>query len=134
MALNLSTLAAPQTMSVYHCGSGPGVLLMYETPSSMPEVQESARRIAAIGSTVHMPWMFGTPNKPVSAGYTVKQILDVQGYLSLQGVHYPRARRRSSPITNTLRTLERQIHTECGGPGVGAVDVSDRRFRADPDA
>ncbi|MGH9760765.1 MAG: hypothetical protein ACREDR_18110 [Blastocatellia bacterium] len=36
---------------------------------------------------------------------------------------YCLAERKSSPITDWLRALARQVHKECGGPGVGAIGM-----------
>ena len=107
-------------MPVYRRGEGPGVLLMHEIPGITPEVQACARRIADAGFTVYMPWMFGTPNKAVSAPYAMGQMFRA---ICIRKEFTTLARGESSPITNWLRALARKIHAECGGPGVGAVGM-----------
>ena len=111
---------AGESLPVYKCGTGPGVLLMHEIPGITPDVQECARRIAAAGFTVYMPWMFGTPDKPVSTPYAIGQMLKA---ICIRKEFTVLARGQSSPITTWLRALARHIHAECGGPGVGAIGM-----------
>ena len=92
---------------MYRRGEGPGVLLMHEIPGITPEVQACARRIADAGFTVYMPWMFGTPNKAVSAPYAMGQMFRA---ICIRKEFTTLARGESSPITNWLRALARKIH------------------------
>ncbi len=104
---------------VYRRGEGPGVVIMHEIPGITPEVAAFARRVADEGFSVAMPHMFGTPNKPLTAGYALGQI--ARACISREFTVL--ATRRSSPITSWLRALCRSLHGECGGPGVGAIGM-----------
>ncbi|MEC9340462.1 MAG: dienelactone hydrolase family protein [Pseudomonadota bacterium] len=109
-----------QTRPVYVRGEGHGVLLMHEVPGITPQVRDCAQRIADAGFSVYMPWMFGTPNKPVTIPYAMGQLAQA---ICIRREFSALARGRSSPITDWLRALARQIHAERGGPGVGAVGM-----------
>ncbi len=107
------------TRDVYRRGSGPGVVVMHEIPGITPEVAGFARRVADEGFTVYLPHMFGTPGKPLSAGYHAGQL--ARACISRE--FSVLARGASSPITEWLRALCRHAHRECGGPGVGAIGM-----------
>ena len=109
-----------ETRSVYVRGQGPGVLLMHEIPGITPQVQACAERIADAGFRVYMPWLFGTPGKPLSMPYALGEMART---ICIRREFTAMARGRSSPVTDWLRGLARQIHAECGGPGVGAVGM-----------
>ena len=109
-----------ETRSVYVRGQGPGVLLMHEIPGITPQVQACAERIADAGFRVYMPWLFGTPGKPLSMPYALGEMART---ICIRREFTALARGRSSPVTDWLRGLARQIHAECGGPGVGAVGM-----------
>ncbi len=104
---------------VYTRGSGPGVVIMHEVPGITPEVAGFARRVADDGFTVFMPHLFGSPAKPISAGYALGQILRC----CISREFHVLAERSSSPITDWLRALCRHAHERCGGPGVGAIGM-----------
>jgi dienelactone hydrolase len=107
------------TRTVYRCGSGPGVVVMHEIPGIHPGVVSFARRVADAGFSVAMPLMFGTPGKPVSTGYILEQVL----HACISREFRLLAARQSSPITNWLRALCRNLHAELGGKGVGAIGM-----------
>ena len=92
---------------------------MQEIPGITPQVARFAARVADEGFTSVLPVMFGEPGRRLSRGYVLGQIARacVSREFSLL------ARRRSSPITDWLRALCRQVHAECGGPGVGAIGM-----------
>jgi len=107
------------TRPVYRGGDGPAVVVVHEVPGITPEVARFARIVADDGFTVFLPHLFGTPNKPLSAGYALGQI--ARACISRE--FSVLARRESSPITEWLRALCRHAHAECGGPGVGAIGM-----------
>lgn len=107
-------------MTVYRRGRGPGVILMHEIPGITPQVQACAERIADAGFTVFMPWMFGTPGKPLSVPYAMGEMFKA---ICIRKEFVTLARGQSSPITVWLRALARKAHQELGGPGVGAVGM-----------
>ena len=105
--------------TVYRRGQGPAVVIMHEIPGITPEVARFARRVADDGFSVYMPWMFGTPDKPLSGGYVLGRLAGAcigREFSVLAG-------RQSSPITDWLRALCRKAHEDCGGPGVGAIGM-----------
>ncbi len=107
------------TRPVYRSGSGPGVVIMHEIPGITPPVAGFARRVADEGFTAFMPHMFGKPNKPMSMPYVLWQM----GRACISREFSVLARNESSPITDWLRALCRHAHSECGGPGVGAIGM-----------
>lgn len=104
---------------VYRRGRGPGVLVMHEVPGITPPVADFARRVADAGFSVALPQLFGTPGRPLSAGYVASSF--ARACLSRE--FHVLASGRSSPITDWLRAEARALHAECGGPGVGAVGM-----------
>lgn len=110
---------AGATRTVHTLGTGPGVVVMHEIPGITPQVERFARRVAAEDFRVYLPEMFGTPGKPLSAGYALGQMARacIAREFSVLAKH------ASSPITDWLRALCRHAHAECGGPGVGAIGM-----------
>jgi dienelactone hydrolase len=107
------------TRTVYRRGSGPGVVVMHEIPGITPEVERFTTRVADEGFTVFLPHLFGTPGKPLSGGYMAGQMLRA----CISREFHVLESRGSSPITTWLRALCRRAHSECGGPGVGAIGM-----------
>jgi dienelactone hydrolase len=108
------------TRPVYRRGSGPAVIIIHEMPGLHPLVIRFANRIVAAGMTAVMPSLFGQPGKTVTIGYAVGEML--------KGICIRRefkvwSTNRSSPIVDWLRALARDMHTRCGGKGVGAVGM-----------
>lgn len=113
-----SFTALDATRTVYRRGEGPAVVVMHEIPGITPEVARFARRVADAGFSVAMPWMFGTPNRPLTFGYNMGQIARACVSREFQVL----ARGEASPITEWLRALCRSLHEEIGGP-VGAIGM-----------
>lgn len=107
------------TKTVYRRGTGPAVVVMHEIPGITPPVEAFATRVADAGFTAFLPHMFGTPGKPLSAGYALGQIARV----CIGREFSVLAAGASSPITDWLRALCRHAHADCGGPGVGAIGM-----------
>jgi len=91
---------------------------MHEIPGITPHVARFARRLADEGYAVHMPLLFGTPNRPTSPSYFVQQV--TRACVSRE--FHVWARNESSPITEWLRDLSRRLHRETGRP-VGAIGM-----------
>ena len=108
-----------KTRDVYRAGSGPAVIVIAEIPGITPKVAEFGRRVADIGCTAVLPRLFGVPGKPLSAGAVIQSI----GPACVSREFACFATRKTSPVTVWLRALARQMHSECGGPGVGAVGM-----------
>jgi dienelactone hydrolase len=107
------------TRTVYRAGRGPGVVIMHEIPGITPQVAAFAQRVAEAGFSAFLPHMFGTPGRPLSMPYALGQM--ARACISRE--FHVLAKRESSPITDWLRGLCRQVHAECGGPGVGAIGM-----------
>jgi dienelactone hydrolase len=107
------------TRPFYRDGSGPGVVVIHEIPGITPQVADFARRVAAAGLTAVLPVLFGTPGKPLSTPYLLEQL----AFVCIRKEFTTFALGRSSPVTEWLRALCRQVHSECGGPGVGAIGM-----------
>jgi dienelactone hydrolase len=107
------------TRSVFRTGAGPGVIVIHEVPGVTPLVAAFGRRVADHGLTAVLPSLFGTPGKAPSAGYIAGSML--HGCVSREFASF--ALRSTSPVTRWLRALARQVHGDCGGPGVGAVGM-----------
>jgi dienelactone hydrolase len=108
-----------RTLPVFRAGSGPGVIVIHEIPGITPEVVRFARWVVDAGFSVAMPSLFGTPGRPKSTAY----ILGSFARACISREFHVLAAHRASPITEWLRALCRQMHAECGGPGVGAVGM-----------
>ncbi|TFH21926.1 MAG: dienelactone hydrolase [Myxococcales bacterium] len=105
--------------TLYRRGHGPGIIVMHEIPGITPQVAHFGRRIADAGFSVVMPDLFGTPGKPLSVPYIAGQL--ARACISRE--FHVLASHASSPITDWLRALCRQIHSEIGGRGVGAIGM-----------
>jgi dienelactone hydrolase len=111
--------ALGKTRDVYRTGSGPAVIVISEIPGITPKTAEFGRRVASIGCTAVLPHLFGTPGAEPTAANSMKVV--AQACISREFATL--ARRRTSPITAWLRALARSAHSECGGPGVGAIGM-----------
>jgi len=100
-------------------GEGPAVVILHEVPGITPQVAAFAERVAAEGFHVAMPELFGERGKEISNGYVGQQILRA----CISREFHVLASRGSSPLAVALRALCRQMHQECGGPGVGALGM-----------
>ena len=105
--------------AVYRAGSGPGVVIMHEIPGITPEGAGFARVVADAGFTVAMPNLFGIAGRPFSLGYMLEQMTRACIGREFRCL----AAHRSSPITEWLRALCRELHRELGGVGVGAIGM-----------
>ncbi|MEM7117472.1 MAG: dienelactone hydrolase family protein [Chloroflexota bacterium] len=108
-----------KTKDVYWRGDGPGVVIVHEIPGITPDVADFGRRVADAGFTAVLSHLFGTPNKPPSGGYLLGQL--ARACISRE--FFVLAQKKSSPITNWLRGLCRDVHQQRGGPGVGALGM-----------
>ncbi len=107
------------TRTVYRAGAGPGIVVISEMPGITPNVAAFARRLVDAGFTVAMPVLFGTPGREISAGYVLNSMRE--GCVSREFTTW--ALNRTSPVIDWLRVLARDLHEQCGGPGVGAIGM-----------
>ena len=107
------------TRDVYHRGEGHCVLVAAEIPGVTPTVVAFADRLVDRGLSVALPSMFGTPGAPATPR---RQIQTLVGACVSRQFHCL-ALRDSSPATDWLRALARDLHGTHGGPGVGFVGM-----------
>jgi len=107
------------TRTVFRGGAGPAVIVIHEVPGLYPEVVAFGRRLIDAGFTVYLPSLFGTPGKPFGALYSLRTLS--RACVSREFATW--ATRKTSPIVSWLRSLARDAHAACGGPGVGAVGM-----------
>ncbi len=108
-----------ETRTVYRGGSGPGIVVMSEMPGITPNVIAFAQRLVDAGFTVAMPYMFGETGRGPSVPYVLKSM--TEACVSREFSSW--ALDRTSPIIDWLRALARDLHEQCGGPGVGAIGM-----------
>lgn len=107
------------THDVYHRGDGPCVLVAPEIPGITPTVAGFADRLVERGFSVAIASLFGTPGKPSS----VPRALATIAKACVSREFHVLATQDSSPATDWLRALARELHTSHGGPGVGFVGM-----------
>ena len=105
--------------SVYVSGTGPGVIVMTEMPGISPHVARFSRWIRAAGFTIYMPSLFGRDGAVVSADEGAQ----IYQRACINAEFRAFAGDGASPVTKWLRALARHAHSECGGPGVGAIGM-----------
>jgi len=103
----------------YRKGTGPAVIVVHEIPGITPKVLDFAERVAAQGFTVVMPLLVGEVGREPSGGY----IASSMSKICISREFTTMAMYKTSPIISWLRALAKQIHSEVGGVGVGAVGM-----------
>jgi dienelactone hydrolase len=104
---------------VHVAGTGPAVIVMTEMPGISPHVARFSRWVRDAGFTVYMPSLFGRDGAvpDMEEGTVILRRACVSAeFRAFAG-------NASSPMTQWLRSLARQAHAECGGPGVGAIGM-----------
>ena len=115
----LSFTAEGRTYPMFRIGSGPGIIVMTEMPGISPKVAAFGRRLADEGFTAVLPSLFGTPGREPSIGYGLQSMIPACVAKEFAAL----ATDKTAPVTLWLRALAKQVHEECGGPGVGAVGM-----------
>ena len=110
---------AEETKTVYTAGVGPAVIVMPEMPGITPDVARFARWVRDAGFTVWMPSLFGVDG----AEPTIELVGDAMNSVCVRREFAAFANNESSPMTQWLRQLAGIAHTQCGGPGVGAIGM-----------
>lgn len=100
-------------------GSGHGVVVIPEFPGATPAVMAFADRLVDAGFRVAVASIVGEPGRPMSAGYIARSASTLCISREMRAFQ----RRADRPITAWLRGLARDLHAECGGPGVGVVGM-----------
>ena len=107
------------TKVVHVAGAGPAVIVMTEMPGISPHVARFSRWVRDAGFTVYMPSLFGRDGAvaDVEGGTAVFQRACMSAEFRAFGAN------SSSPVTQWLRALARLAHSQCAGPGVGAIGM-----------
>jgi dienelactone hydrolase len=103
----------------YRKGEGPGVVVIHEIPGLIPEVIAFGEEVVAAGFTVVMPQLFGKPE----SGKNALTIATTLARVCVRREFTKLATRETSPVAGWLRSLSRELHSELGGPGVGALGM-----------
>jgi dienelactone hydrolase len=104
---------------VYEKGDGPGVVLIPEIPGITPEVLGLGDHLVKQGFTVVIPSPFGTPGRPVSAGYAGR----VVARLCVSSEFRAFATNTRRPIADYLRAVARDLAARTPGAGVGVIGM-----------
>ena len=107
------------TKPVWRSGTGPGVVIMHEVPGITPTVSRFARIVRDREFTVFLPELFGVVDKELSVPYAVSSLT----HCCISREFRVFEAGASSPVTDWLRQLCRQVHEELGGRGVGALGM-----------
>lgn len=107
------------TFPTHRKGSGPGVIVIHEMPGLIPEVITFGEEVVAAGYTVVMPELFGRTGAPATVANTLRASVNV----CVRREFTKLATGQTSPVAGWLRSLARELHTELGGPGVGALGM-----------
>jgi dienelactone hydrolase len=111
--------AGGTTHPTYRKGAGTGVIVIHEIPGMTPAVIAFAEEVVARGHTVVMPQLFGEPGAAPSGRVMARSIAQV----CVSREFTKLAAGRTSPVADWLRSLARDLHADCGGPGVGAIGM-----------
>ena len=114
-----SFASAGITHTTYTRGTGPGGVVVHEIPGITPTVAKFANEVVDAGFTVVMPLLVGTAGPGPSGVYLGSSMLKVciaKEFTTL-------AMNQTSPVIAWLRALAKQLHSQTGGAGVGAVGM-----------
>lgn len=106
-------------LAVFHKGEGPPILVMHEIPGITPEVKRFAELLVSRGFSVVMPELFGKTGR---AGTMPTIMLEMAKRPCIRREFSLLARRGSSPLTEFLRALSRDIHARTGEK-IGAIGM-----------
>lgn len=101
---------------VYFTGTGPPIIIWQELPGILPEMIDLGRKMAAAGYTIYMPHLFGPLGK-FAMGRNIVRLLCIRREFHLF------AARKSSPVTNWMRALCRDVRTRHEGQKVGTLGM-----------
>ncbi len=107
------------THPTYRRGTGPGVIVIHEIPGITPEVATFGEEVVDAGFTVVMPSLFGTDGAPMSPRTMASSL----GRVCVSREFTRLRTGETTPVAGWLRSLARELHTELGGPGVGALGM-----------
>lgn len=104
----------------------PAILLMHELPGMTESCLKFANRLVDNGFTVYLPLLFGKAGESSAIAAIVANSLINTGRICIGKEFYALKERQSSPITNWLRALCRQIYSQSEHQnfrGIGAMGM-----------
>lgn len=101
---------------VYFKGKGPPILIWQELPGIIPETLTLVDKMVAEGFTIYMPHLFGPLGK-FRIGSNMARLLCIRREFHMF------AARKSSPITNWMRALCRDVQSRHDGVQVGTLGM-----------
>jgi len=104
-------------------GAGPGVILMHELPGFVPEFWRLAHWIKAAGFRVYAPALFDHSGTPWEELIQIHGRVGGMARACISREIRLFAKSGGSPISDWLRALAREVHDDCGGPGVATVGL-----------
>ena len=111
--------AAGFAYDTYRRGTGPGIVVIHESPGLTPEGIEFGDELVESGFTVVLPHLFGSAHAPPrtwEAARVVPRLCVTREFtMFASGV--------TAPLAEWLRSLARDLHASAGGPGVGAIGM-----------
>ncbi|MCZ2821264.1 dienelactone hydrolase [Modestobacter sp. VKM Ac-2977] len=107
------------THTLHTRGSGPGLVLLPETPGPTPEVMGLADHLVGAGFTVTVVGLFGEPGRQASPGYAVRSFAGACTSREFRAL----ARRADRPAAEYVRAVARRVRDRVGGPGVGVIGM-----------
>ena len=107
------------THETFRKGSGPGVIIVHEIPGITPAVENFANEVVAAGFTVVMPLLVGNFGEPPSGKYIAQSMSKI----CISREFTTMALNKTSPVIAWLRALAKNLHTNVGGRGVGAIGM-----------
>ncbi len=106
--------------------SSPAILLMHELPGMTESCLKFANRLVDNGFTVYLPLLFGKAGESDAIAAVVANSLIYTAQICISKEFNALKQRHSSPITNWLRALCRQIYSHSSHQqfrGIGAIGM-----------
>lgn len=100
-------------------GSGPGVIILAQTPGVIPHVARFARWVRDAGFRVYMPSLFDCDDVMPRA----KKGEQAFQHACVSAEFRAFVADKASPVTQWLHALAQLAHTECKGAGVGTIGM-----------
>ena len=114
-----SFTSAGITHATYTRGTGPGVVVVHEIPGITPSVARFANEVVNSGFTVVMPLLVGKAGPGPTGSYLGSSMVKI----CISKEFTTLAMNQTSPVIAWLRALAKQLHSQAGGVGVGAVGM-----------
>lgn len=101
---------------VYFRGEGPPIIIWQELPGILPQTIVLAEKMAEAGYTIYLPHLFGPLGK-FAMGRNLLRLLCIRREFHIF------AAKKSSPVTNWMRALCRDVQSRHDGQQVGTLGM-----------